>query len=362
MKKKALLSFVSMLTCLLAFLIPSQNLQAQGNLTQPRGSQKAKVWQQIGLANVTVVYHRPAVKEREVWGKLVPYDGGTPMPWRAGANDNTVIKFSHAVKVEGQELAAGSYGLHMIPSESDWTIIFSNNSTSWGSFSYDEKEDALRVTVSPTENEHTEFLSYSFHDLTSSSGTLALDWEKKRIPIKVTFDEHEIALTSFRKELRSVQGFSWQGYQQAANYCLTNEINYEEALGWADNAISNSFGAQKNFTTVSTKAKLLAKMGKEDESEKVWAEAEDIATPMELYGYAAQMIATDKEAAFEQFKENAKRDPDSWLSHAGLAAGNRITGNTKEAIKYYKKALEGAPDNWKPSLQTRIDSLEKPEN
>ncbi len=349
--KKLLFSTVFMigLCCLL------QTSFAQG-IQAPKVSQKAKVVQEIGMSYIVVSYHRPAVKEREVWGKMVPYG----QVWRAGANDNTVIKLSHEAKVGGQTLAAGTYGLHMIPTEKDWTIIFSTNSSSWGSYSYDEKEDALRVTVTPKEGPHHEFLTYSFENPTANSVDLTLSWEKLQVPISIAFDAHEIALASFSNQLRSTAGFSWQGFQQAANYCLTNEVNLEQGLKWADNAIAGGFGSQANFTTLSTKSQILAKMGNADEAKTTMDKALAMATDMELYGYGSQFIGQGQnEKAFEIYKLLAKRFPDTWIAHAGLAAGNRVTGNPAEALKHYKKAHEGAPDQWKPSLQTRIDSMKK---
>src|SRR5712692_2724975 len=111
----------------------------------PRASQRGTVTQRIGLTDITITYHRPSVGGREIWGKTVPYG----QVWRAGANENTTISFTDDVSVEGHALPAGTYGLHTLPTADQWTIIFSKNSTSWGSFSYDEKEDALRVTVKP---------------------------------------------------------------------------------------------------------------------------------------------------------------------------------------------------------------------
>src|SRR5262245_21034472 len=143
-------------------------------LNIPRVSQRGSVTQRIGLTNITINYHRPAVGGREIWGKVVPYG----KVWRAGANENTTISFTDDVTVEGKALAGGTYGLHMIPDKDQWTIIFSKNSTSWGSFSYDEKEDALRVTTKPQPVEFREVLAYTFDEVKPDSTTAALRWEK----------------------------------------------------------------------------------------------------------------------------------------------------------------------------------------
>jgi tetratricopeptide (TPR) repeat protein len=353
MKKSS--TFLLIVLCL--FALPAF-VYAQGNLSLPNVSPYASVTQRIGLADMTVTYHRPAVNDREVWGALVPYDEGKPFPWRAGANDNTTVTFSHDVKVEGKDLPAGTYGLHMIPSEAEWTIIFSQNHTSWGSFAYDPAEDALRVSVSPVECPFQEYLEYNFRDLGPDGATLCLDWEKKRVPIRISLDVHAQVLDNIRNELRNVQGFSWQGFQQAANYCLQNEVNYEEGLGWIEQAITGGFPGSPNFQVLSTKSQLLEKTGKKDEAADVMEQAMGVASNMELYQYAASFIPKDNEKAFELFKVTARKYPGTWISHAGLGAGNRVTGNTAEALKHYKLALEGAPGVWKAALEARIKTLE----
>jgi hypothetical protein len=150
-------------------------------LNIPRLSQRASVTQRIGLTDITINYHRPAVGGREIWGKTVPYG----KVWRAGANENTTITFSDGVTVEGKPLAAGTYGLHTIPDKDQWTIIFSKNATSWGSFSYDEKEDALRVNVKPHAAEAFEALTYTFDDVKPDSAVATLRWEKLAVPFQI---------------------------------------------------------------------------------------------------------------------------------------------------------------------------------
>src|SRR5580765_3931245 len=133
-------------TLLVVCFAAATQVHAQSALLDlPRDSQHAKVIQRVGITDITINYHRPLVKGRKVWGNIVPYG----QVWRAGANENTTIAFSDPVNIEGKSLAKGVYGLHMIPAENEWTIIFSKNSTAWGSFTYNQSEDALRVTVKP---------------------------------------------------------------------------------------------------------------------------------------------------------------------------------------------------------------------
>ncbi len=206
-------------------------------LNLPRISQHGVTTQTIGISTVTIDYSRPLAGTREVWGKTVPYG----KVWRSGANENTTITFSDDVTIEGKPLAAGTYGLHMIPDKDQWTIIFSKNSTSWGSFSYDEKEDALRVTVKPATDQAFDTLTYTFDDVKPDSALATLRWEKLAVPFRVSVDVKAVTLKSIRNQLRSVGGFNWSGYDEAANWCLDNNYNLEEALKWEDTSIQNEY-------------------------------------------------------------------------------------------------------------------------
>ena len=179
--------FVSLITILV-----SSNSFGQAN--QIRQSQKSSVTQYVGVdTQITINYSRPAVKGRVVWGNMVPYglspgngySNGNPFPWRAGANENTTIELNNEVKIEGTTLAAGKYSIHMIPSETDWIIIFNKNNDQWGSFSYDESADALRVTVTPVEDTFEEFLTYNFGNITENSVVAFLHWEKLKVPFQI---------------------------------------------------------------------------------------------------------------------------------------------------------------------------------
>ena len=161
-------------------------------------SLKASVVQRLGVdTDITIVYCRPGVKGRTIWGELVPYgmapgnksSKGNPFPWRAGANENTTIEFNKDVLIEGQKLPAGKYGIHMIPSEKDWIIIFSKNNSAMGSYSYNQEEDALRITVTPVKAPHQEWLMYGFDDLDGTSATAYLYWERLKVPFKIKLAE-----------------------------------------------------------------------------------------------------------------------------------------------------------------------------
>jgi len=179
----------------LIMILMSSNSFGQSN--QVRQSQKSSVTQYVGVdTQITINFSRPAVKARVVWGNIVPYGLGTsdryadgkPFPWRAGANENTTIELNNDVKIEGSILAAGKYSIHMIPSKTDWIIIFNKNSNQWGSFSYDESADALRVSVTPVDAPFEEFLNYSFGNITENSVVAFLHWEKLKIPFQITLN------------------------------------------------------------------------------------------------------------------------------------------------------------------------------
>ncbi len=203
-------------------------------LITPNASQKATVSQTIGLTEIAITYHRPAVNKREVWGKLVPYG----QVWRAGANDNTVISFSTDVMIEGQPLAAGVYGFHIIPTETECTLIFSHNSGAWGSFSYNKAEDALRVKSKLKPAGHfNEYLTYSFEPTGQDNALCMVSWGDQSIPFQVKTDLEKTVLAGIRSQLQNKAGFSWQGWSEAANYCYQNKINDQEALAWATRSV-----------------------------------------------------------------------------------------------------------------------------
>lgn len=291
--------------------------------TTPDASPKAVATQTIGLTAISVTYHRPAVKDRPIWGKLVPYNA----VWRAGANDNTTISFSGGVKVEGQALPAGVYGLHMIPTENDWTVIFSHNSTSWGSFSYNEAEDALRVQVSPRKADaFHEFLSYSFEGLTPNSAECILQWGEKAIPFHIEVDVHQAVLTSLRQELQYKAGWSWQGWHEAANYCLQNDINQEEALAWASRSVFMS----PNPQNMATKATLAGKIKGQGDS------------------------ALETKIALNTLGKDLESMPCSWKEYNAAAMFALKKSQPEQALAWSQKAVAMSPNMTSMMAQSQI--------
>ena len=320
-------------------------------LNIPRVSQRGTVSQRLGLTDITIVYHRPEVGGREIWGKTVPYG----KVWRAGANENTTITFSDDVTVEGKPLAAGTYGLHTIPDKDQWTIIFSKNSTSWGSFSYDEKEDALRVTTKPQAADFREALTYTFEDVKPDSAAATLRWEKLAVPFHVSVDVKAVVLRSIKNELRNVGGFTWAGYDEAAQWCLDNNYNLEEALKWEDTSIQN----EERFENFETKSRILDALGRKDESAKALSKAFEKANAIQLYSYARGLQRSgNAKRAFEIYPQVPKKDANHWISHLALARISSNSGDFPGAAKEMTQAINGAPDATKPFLQPLLKRLE----
>ena len=347
-----------------AMLVASSVATYGQSITLPpdADNERSEVAQQIGMVRAALEYHSPDVhgpngedRRGKIWGGLVPWGihdlgfNGRKGPWRAGANENTVFSVSHPVLIEGKPLAAGRYGLHMLAGESEWTIIFSKNSSSWGSFSYDQAEDALRVTVKPEKAPYREWLTYDFTDRRPDRATVALLWEELRVPFTITVpDPAGLYIDNMRLELRNAAGFRWQSWQAAAQYCLQQNRNLPEALTWAETAITLPGIGQTNFSTLSTKAQILAKMSRTEEAAAVMAKALDLpgTTVFEIHQYGRQLLAQGKpQEALAVFEKNAKRFGDTWPVHVGLARGYSATGDYKTALKHAELALPQAPDD-----------------
>lgn len=346
------------------------------------GNQKSSVSQWIGLVEVNLTYSSPDVtapdgttdRRGKIWGQLVPWGWGTESfgtcgtrcPWRAGANENTLFRVSHDVQIEGQPLPAGVYGLHTLPGENEWTIIFSKNSTSWGSFFYDEKEDALRVTVKPAKSEYHHWLTYEFTDRQPDKATVALKWEELQVPFTVSVPNLEqLYAENLRRELRDSHGFDWHAWAAAADWAVTNEVNLPEAEIWAQNAVSLPFIGQSNFRTLTVLSRAQAANGKAAEAKASMDKAlnHPAATPTDLHMAARQLQTQGKnDEALKIFELNAKRHPGVWPTDVGLARAYAAAGKTKEALKHARLALAKAPDEGnRRNLEQIIQKLEKGE-
>lgn len=324
-------------------------------LIMPASSPKISETQRLGVTDIEVNYHSPAVRGREIWGQLVPMDGN-PVPWRAGANINTTIAFSTDVRIEGQHLAAGSYGLHTIPSEKSWTIIFANNDNLWGSYYLDKDKDvALQVQVVPQTSAHREYMSFEFLNRTDSTLVVALEWEKLRVPISIEVDLNTTVVESFRYQLRGHTTNAWAAWNAAAQWCLSRNTNLEEALQWANRSIEGGFGgfrANKNFTNLSTKASILWQLNKKEESDRTLDEAFNLVVdPGNAYPLGRSLIDQGRsEKALTFYQKLADKFSDKWFVHLGLARAYNALDDNKKALKAMVKAQSMAPDNYKEYL------------
>ena len=330
-------------------------VQAQSAvLDLPRDSQHAQITQKIGITNITINYHRPLVKGRKVFGGLQPYG----QVWRAGANENTTIEFTDPVAVEGNPLAAGTYGLHMIPGEQEWTVIFSKAATSWGSFTYDQKEDALRVAVKPQASEFHEALTYDFDDPKPNATTVTLRWDKVAVPFRVEVKTDELVAASLHKQLRGLAQYTWDGWNDAANYLLTRKTNLDEALQYSDRSIK----VEERFDNLITKADILAALNRKNEATAARSQALAMANAVQLHGYGRQLQVQGKQdEAFEIFRTNIKKNPSHWLAHNESARLACAKGDFDTAVKEMKLAAAGAGNN-RPAIEALVKRLENKED
>jgi hypothetical protein len=320
-------------------------------LDLPRESQRAQIAQKIGITNITINYHRPLVKGRKVFGGLEAYG----KVWRAGANENTIVTFSDPVAVEGKPLAAGTYGLHMIPGESEWTVIFSKQSNAWGSFSYDQKEDALRVTVKPQATEFHEALTYDFDDLKANSTTITLRWDKVAVPFKVEVNTGEIVQQSLHNQLRGRAQYEWQAWDEAATYLLDNKLSAEEALKDANQSVQ----AEERFENLMTKARSLDALNRKDEATAARNKALGMGNALQIHIYGRQLQQQGKQdQAFEVYRANIKKNPDHWITHNEAARLASAKGDFDTAVKEMKLAAAGANDPNKPAIEALVKRLE----
>jgi hypothetical protein len=326
---------------------------AQSDLKTPDVSQAAEAKQRIALTDITVKYHRPLVNGRKIWGGLVPYG----KVWRAGADENTTIEFSDPVSVEGKPLPKGVYGLHMIPNQNSCTVIFSKTNTGWGSYSYDQKDDALRVDVKPRPlAEQKEALEFEFEDLKPTSTAVTLKWEKLGVPFTVSVNDADQTLQNIRAQMKGAGQFAWQAPDQAAQFCLTRKINLDEALKWADASIQN----EERFENLSTKADILKALNKQDEAKTTWNKALQKADAPQLYTYGRQLQNQKKAAeAMEIFKEVAKRFPNGVFGYLAQARIKSAAGDFSGALSDAKQAQTAAPsEGQKQAIQGLIDRLQ----
>jgi hypothetical protein len=355
-------------TLLLVVLLFANGSVAQMDLPASGNNPRATISEEVGITSITIKYSRPDVNKREgkIWGEgnLVTYGFTSTnlnttkntQPWRAGANENTVITFEHDVKVEGKDIKAGTYGLHMAVWPEKVTIIFSNQSGSWGSFYYDEKFDALRVDVKPVAQDRSvEYLKYEFIEHKEKYCVIALQWEKLFIPFKVEVDVDNIVIAKLRDEVTGPKGFNAFNMLAAVNFCLNKNSNLEEALAWAQRAANT-----KSFATLNVLGTAYTKNNKLPQADSTMTEALVFANPNQYMGYGRSLISAkrlDKAAAV--FTANQKKNGDVYAVNAGFMSYYSAKGDFKKAITYAEKALTQASEPQKVTINTNITKLKE---
>ncbi len=244
-----------------------QSVFAQ-QMEYPRPSPSSSVMQVVGITKVSVEYSSPGVKGRTIWGDLVPYNE----VWRTGANAATQISFSTDVKINSQELAAGTYSLFTIPGETEWDVMF-NSRTEIGGNDYKEEADALKLKVSPQTGDFRERMSFLIENNTNDAADIVLHWEKLRLVLRMEVNTDEMVMKNAANEI----GQAWQIPFRAANYCLTNDVDLEKGLEYA--ALSTSI--KTVYWNTRVKAQLEAKLGKKDVAIKTMAQAIELGNAME---------------------------------------------------------------------------------
>lgn len=353
------------------FVTTSTIAQVPFNAAAPNGyTKKASVSEQVGLAGIRIDYHRPAVNGRDgkIWGGVVHigfkdqgFGNRKPSPWRAGANENTVIEFDSDVQVEGKPLQKGRYGLFISYGTNESTVIFSKRYNAWGSFFYDDKEDALRVIVRPQPlDKSVENLKYEFVQQTTNSAIIVLSWERLSIPFKIEVDYLRQQFNAFLSESQNPYGFTSQGLNIAASWALQHSYELQTALEWATTATSTTFpGDPTSFLALSTKFAILDKLGRSEEAASTLKTALPFGNINQLQQLGRELLAAQKiKAAMEVFQYNYDKNPNQFITLAGMTRGLSANADYKKALEFANKALPLAPNQAnKEALLAMIEKL-----
>jgi hypothetical protein len=354
--KKIILSIVITLTAIVA--------TAQMDAPFPGGNIRATISEDVGITSIIIKYWRPGVKGREgkIWGGVVANGFGTfsfityknTSPWRAGANNATVISFEHEVKVEGKDLKAGSYALFIAMGMDSVTLIFSTQTEAWGSFYYKEEDDVLRVKVKPVALDKTvEWLKYEFIEHKEKSCVIAMQWEKLSVPFKVDVDVDNIVVARLRQEVTGPKGFMSHPLIQASSYCFEHDINLEEALGWAKRAITGIYGLT-GYIALENLANGYEKLNRLPQADSAMNEALKFANVNQYIAYGRTLITQKRmDRALDIMLAARAKFGDVYAVNDGLSYAYSAKGDYPKALEYANKALLQAPA---PPLKTSINA------
>jgi TolA-binding protein len=342
----------------IAFLIialVALSAAAQPALRLPDASPAATTGQTIGITDIAIKYHRPAVNKRKIFGGLVPYD----VMWRAGANENSTISFSTPVKVEGQSVPAGTYGLFLIPGQSQWTVVLSKFTGDWGTYNYDPAEDALRATVTPLAlNDSQERMAFTFDDLTNNSANASMRWEKVRVPIKIEVDVPATVRASMRNELRGGKHWNGDAWAAAARFEMRNG-DLDTASKYADTALA--LGNTTN--ALRTKAAILEKRGDTKAAAELRDRAKQNYNEGEIINYGAYGLIGDKKydeaiTLLNNFISTHPNSHETWRAYTALGDAWAAKGDQAKAREAFDKAMAAAHDfTERTEVQDSLNSL-----
>lgn len=255
------------LVTFLVFVLMFAGIVSAQQFVTPAPSPDATVSQVVGITDIKITYSRPGVKNRTIWGELVPYDE----VWRSGANHCTVISFSKDVLIQGNTLKAGEYSLFTIPGTTEWSVVFNTNTTLHGAFGYKEEEDVLRIKVKPRPAEFKERMSFNFENIKDNATEVVLHWEKLQVPFNINID------TDAQIFANADAAINWRTPFQAATYCLQTDSNLEDGVKW----VNISIAVDENYNNIGLKARLLAKQGNKKDAIKTLEKAIEMAQSME---------------------------------------------------------------------------------
>ncbi|MBK9930620.1 MAG: DUF2911 domain-containing protein [Saprospiraceae bacterium] len=368
MSKNICLITLVILGCFASNYVLAQSLQ----LPDPNATNlKCSIGRKVGVTDIKITYNSPAVRGREgsIWGtNVVPYGftvlgfgSNVESPWRAGADECTTIEFSTDVSIQGQVLPAGKYAFFIAVYPDSCVLIFNKNIQEWGSYFYDRGLDVLRVKTVQEKNSSstTERLEYRFEHQTNHGVIINLNWEKWSIPIPIEVDYLATTLASIKSQMSGGIGFDPPSLQAAADWCLSNNVNLDQATIWITSATDPNLGGVTNFGALKTKSGLLKLAGKTAEADLTMNQAIDNATSIELHGYGRQLLGEKKiSEALAIFEKNYKKNEGRWPTSVGMMRGLSAKGNYPEALKYAKIALTQAPDDVnKKNLEASIKTL-----
>ncbi len=360
--KKIILSIVITLTAIV--------VTAQMDIPPVGFNPRANISEEVGITSISIKYSRPGVKGREgkIWGGVVANGFGTfsfitnmpTSPWRAGANEATIISFEHDIKVEGKDLKAGSYALFMARGTDNVTLIFSKQAGAWGSFYYTEENDVLRVNVKPVVlDKAVEWLKYEFIEHKENHCVIALQWEKISVPFKVEVDVDNIVLARMRAELTGVKGFISANLLEASMYCFDKNINTAEAMDWARRAVTGQPFSQSGFDAYRNLATGYEKLNRLPQADSVMNEGLTIANINQYIGYGRTLITQKRsDRAIEVILGARAKFGDVYAVNNRLSYAYSAKADYAKAIEFAKKALAQATSpQAKATVTANIEKL-----